>query len=114
MSTYQERQREANKRWRTKNAEFLKEYHRKRYIAKREQILANYHENYSKKPKKERKIKPLKPTKTEGKVVVQKHMKLSEIIEVLRKDLRHRLWGLCVRDWKESDWEQFQNLKNSA
>ena len=114
MSTYQERQREANKRWRINNAEFLRKYHRERYIAKREQILANYHETQSKKPKKEVIIKPIRPTKAEGKAIIKKQMKLFEIIEVLRKDLRHRLWGICVRDWKENDWEQFQNLKNSA
>jgi hypothetical protein len=102
-TTYQERQREANKRWRIKNSEFLRQYHREKYLANRERILAQYRE-------KNKKDKPIKPVKVKP---IQRNYKLFEVLDVLRKDLRHPLWGKSVREWTDNDWRVWENLKQS-
>jgi hypothetical protein len=108
-TTYQDRQREANNRWRIKNAEFLRQYYREKYLANRERILAQYRE----KNKKDKPIKPVKMKPEEPKPI-QRCYKLFEVLDVLRLDLRHPLWGKSVREWKESDWIVWENLKNLA
>jgi hypothetical protein len=108
-TTYQDRQREANKRWRIKNAEFLRQYQRQKYMENRERILAYYRErNQSSKPIKPVKMKPEEPKP------IQRCYKLFEVLDVLRLDLRHPLWGKSVKEWRESDWQQWENLKNLA
>ena len=35
-----------------------------------------------------------------------------EILDILRKDPRHYLYGKSVRDWNQKDWDKFEILKN--
>lgn len=104
--SYQERQKEANKIWREKNSDFLKQYHREKYLKNRDTILQRAREKNKKKPKDSNKQVP-------AVVVVKypKEYKLFEVLNILRKDLKHRLWGLCVKEWTDRDWAQFQQLK---
>jgi hypothetical protein len=38
-------------------------------------------------------------------------MSLFEILDVLRKDVKHYLWGKSVINWNETDWHKFNQLK---
>lgn len=103
--TRSEKQREANYRWRIKNREFLKAYDKERYQRNRDKILKDYREKNPPKPKKEKVIIPV--------FIAKKEYRLFEITEILKKDLRHRLWYLPIVNWKENDWNQFHELKAS-
>ncbi len=35
-----------------------------------------------------------------------------QILDVLRKESRHYLWGKCVSDWTNNDWTKFKILQN--
>ena len=103
------RQIEANTRWREKNREFLRQYNREKYLKNRDRILNYYREkNLSKKPIKEPKPVMNEPTPPPPK----REHKLFEILDVLRKDLRHPLWGKSVKEWRDIEWRQFNDLKN--
>jgi hypothetical protein len=108
--TPQETQSEYHKRWRLKNAELLKQRERERYQQNRERVLSYCRQKrLSKKQIKEARIveveSPRPPPKRE--------YKLFEILDILRKDLRHQLWGKCVKEWTEKDWFKFNELKNA-
>lgn len=102
---YQNRQKEANARWREKNKERLKQLDREKYLRNREKILQEA---------KEKNLEKLRQQPTEPKVVEVKpprEYKFTEVMKVLRKDLRHRLWGICVKQWNDNDWKQYNELK---
>jgi hypothetical protein len=99
-------QKEANKRWRIKNAEFLKKYHREKYLKNREVILERY--------RQKNKLKARKNVEAHEVIEVPKRYRLFEVIDVLHKDFKHRLWGKCVKEWSDKDWLQFNILKNKV
>jgi len=37
----------------------------------------------------------------------------SEVIAVLKKDMKHKLWDKVIADWNAEDWKQFKILKNT-
>lgn len=37
---------------------------------------------------------------------------LFKVLEVLRKDNRHYLWNVSICDWTNSDWTNYNILKN--
>jgi len=36
-----------------------------------------------------------------------------EILDILKKDYKHYLWGKCVKSWTEKDWFHFMELKDN-
>lgn len=108
--TQKEKQSENHKRWRLKNAEFLKQRERERYQENRERILSYYRQKrLLKKPIKEVKLVEVDAPPP----LLKKEYKLFEILDILRKDLRHQLWGKCVKEWTDRDWFKFNELKNA-
>lgn len=41
---------------------------------------------------------------------VKRTLSIHEILNTLRKDLKHDLWNKSVRQWSKSDWEKFNLL----
>lgn len=37
---------------------------------------------------------------------------LFEILDILRKDIKHYLWNKYVAQWQDADWIKFEILKN--
>ena len=48
---------------------------------------------------KEIKLEPMKRT-----------LNINEILDTLRKDMKHELWNKSVRQWNTNDWKKFNLL----
>ena len=77
--------------------------------------LKNYHKN-KEKLSAYRKIRYLE---SKGIIVKAKEIKLepikrtlniNEILDTLRKDVKHELWNKSVRQWNTNDWKKFNML----
>jgi hypothetical protein len=72
--------------------------------------LKNYHKN-KEKLSAYRKIRYL-----ESKGIVKKEqpvkrtLNINEILDTLRKDIKHELWNKSVRQWNTNDWKKFNLL----
>lgn len=89
----------ANTRSYYRNREKILEQKRKYYQENKNKIIKKqrgYQNNYEIK-----KVEELQP----------KTKKLNEVLDVLRKDKSHYLWGKPVISWNKSDWKEFNKLE---
>lgn len=71
------------------NKEKLSEYRKIKYLEKKGVIVKV----------KEIKADPIKRT-----------FSIHEILNTLRKDLKHELWSKSVRQWSVNDWDKFNKI----
>ncbi len=89
--------------WYHRNTERIKIYKHEFYLQNREAILEK-NRKYVRRPKQiNEKPKPCKIEK----------LSLFQILDILKKDYRHRLHKLSVKDWKEKEWQEFNELKSA-
>jgi hypothetical protein len=77
-----------------------------------------YHKNknmYIEKKKNSNKIYYLKKKgitlqSQEPKIITKRFMNINEILDILRKDMKHELWNKSVRRWTDEDWYKFSLL----
>lgn len=43
----------------------------------------------------------------QSKIHIKKTLSVDEIINTLRKDLKHKLWNKQINKWSLEDWEKF-------
>jgi hypothetical protein len=72
-----------------KNKEKLSAYRKIRYLESKGIIVKA----------KEIKLEPMKRT-----------LNINEILNTLRKDIKHELWNKSVRQWNTNDWKKFNLL----
>lgn len=77
------------------------------YHRNREHALEKNRQWRLKKQEEEQQIK----RETAVKVKQNIGLSLFEILDILRKDVRHYLWGKSVINWNETDWHRFNELK---
>jgi len=72
-----------------KNKEKLSAYRKIRYLESKGIVVKA----------KEIKTEPMKRT-----------LNINEILDTLRKDMKHELWNKSVRQWNTNDWKKFNLL----
>lgn len=43
----------------------------------------------------------------QSKIKIKKILSVEEIINTLRKDMKHELWNKQINKWSEDDWQKF-------
>ncbi len=93
-----------------------KSYHKNKKMKTQDELnkisLQNYYNN-KEKLSALRKIKYLESKgiiikeKVEAVEPIKRTLSIHEIINTLRKDLKHELWNKSVRQWSVNDWDKF-------
>jgi hypothetical protein len=98
--------------WYNRNKEKAKQKKKTWYQNNRERALARNKAWRESKKTEEQLLKSrgivLKDTKPK---FINTGLTYFEILDVLRKDNRHYLWGKSVKQWSEKDWFNFLELK---
>ncbi|WP_298118080.1 hypothetical protein [Flavobacterium sp.] len=80
------------------------------YERNREHALAKNREWRLKKQIEEQEIKA-KVIENEKGLIKPEGLTLFQILDILRKDVHHYLWGKSVIYWNQTDWYKFNQLK---
>lgn len=104
-----ERTLEQQRIWYHKNREKVIQKKREWYQQNRAKIIAKNKE-WKEKQRAEKERLKQEELKTIG--TFKKKLCLYQILDVLRKDPRHYLWGTSVKNWTEKDWNNFNLLEN--
>lgn len=99
--------RENQKRWYNQNRAKVKDQKKTWYERNREHALAKNREWRLKKHEEEQQIKKSSCEKSKQNI----GLSLFQILDILRKDVRHYLWGKSVINWNETDWHKFNQLR---
>ncbi len=109
QSSRKEIQRQQQRDWYHKNKDKVKIMKQSWYEKNRERALAKNKE-WRDKQKEQKEIEEsnekLKSFKTPT------DLNFFQILDILRKDNRHYLWGLSIQNWTERDWYNFIQLKD--
>lgn len=98
-------------------AEYQREWYNKNKEKRQEENRESYHRN-KEKYKDQKKInnklyylrkKGIILKQQENKEVTTKKriLNIHEVLDTLRKDMKHELWNKPVRKWDSKDWEKF-------
>lgn len=99
-------------------AEYQKEWYYKNKEKRQAENRAAYHRNKDK-HKEQKKInnkmyylkkKGITLQHKENKEVTKRVLNIHEILDTLRKDMKHELWNKSVTKWDAKDWEKFNLL----
>jgi hypothetical protein len=94
--------------WYHRNTERIKVYKHEFFLQNRDAILEK-NRKYVRKPKQ---IIPILDEQPEQLEVIKK-MPLFQILDILKKDYKHRLHKISVKNWKEKEWQEFNKLKSA-
>ena len=99
-------------------AEYQRNYYQLNKDKRQEDNRISYHKNKDK-HKQQKKInnkmyylkkKGITLQKQEDKQVTKRNFNIHQILDTLRKDLKHELWNKPVRKWDKNDWDKFNLL----
>ena len=99
-------------------AEYQREWYYKNKEKRQSENRASYHKN-KEKYKDQKKInnkmyylkkKGITLQHKENKEVTKRVLNIHEILDTLRKDMKHELWNKSVRQWDAKDWKKFNLL----
>lgn len=73
-------------------------------------ISLQYYYNNKEKLSALRKIKYLEKKGVIKIEIIKRTLSIHEILNTLRKDLKHELWNKSVRQWSVNDWNKFNKI----
>lgn len=94
-------------RWYHNNKTKVKEQKKSWYERNREHALAKNREWRLKKMEEEQRLNREKNKNTKPNL----SLSYFQILDILRKDVKHYLWGKAIVNWNQTDWYNFNQIK---